>query len=834
MKNVLSTILILFLFLSCQSPNTDRIPVEFQIQTFDVANSRMEVVFSITNPTQTVWEGGAWSLHWNSIYGVVDSESLPQGIQFTYVDGQYYQYLEFGADFSLPPDETLTLPVSIKGIVNRLVMGPGGFFVHNHKTQKNIDLKSTIVWEQALGLEGLKIPSAEDRFLRYEGMERLPKEALQWVIPTPQKQDFMGAFRVPTDLNIDWSAFAMEEEFMQQRLQEALTIKITANPQVPFNLIVSKNDELAAEGYHLNILEDQIHIEAAQEIGVFYAFESLHQILWMAQNEAGKWPLLHIEDQPRFQNRGFMTDIARNFYPKEKIFQILDYMALYKLNRFDLKLTDDDGWRIEIPGLPELTEVGGHRGYTTDERDRLIPMYSSGSGDQKNQGSGFLSTQDFADILRYAKKRYIEVIPQISFPSHARAAIVAMKARYENYKEQGDYNAAVEYLLHDPEDSSKYLSAQLYSDNVVCICDPSAYRFYEKVIQEIFQIYQTAEVPMKVFNIGADELPYGPWQKAPKCEAYIKENPAIEGYSDLYNFNLRLLNKMISEVGAKMVGWEDALLVHSENEQSEIGINPALTDLDFTPYVWNNSWGGGREDMIYRLCNQGFPAIMSNSSAFYFDMVDDRDMENVGMSWSGYVSYRDSWGTEPLNVFANKVTLEAQGIRAEEVATKEMLQPDSVKNFLGIQSQLWTETATNESQFDEMLMPNLIIFAERAWAKKEAWLELPTAAAQKPLLLQSWNRFTNTLGQRQLPFIQHVYGGLAFELPKPGGQIEKGMLNVRQQFPGQTLRYSLDGSKPTPSSPEFDQPIPVDPANSKIGLRSFDVRGRGGKTIFID
>ena len=178
--------------------------------------------------------------------------------------------------------------------------------------------------------------------------------------------------------------------------------------------------------------------------------------------------------------------------------------------------------------------------------------------------------------------------------------------------------------------------------------------------------------------------------------------------------------------------------------------------------------------------------------------------------------------------------MEAQGIRAEEVATKEMLQPDSVKNFLGIQSQLWTETATNESQFDEMLMPNLIIFAERAWAKKEAWLELPTAAAQKPLLLQSWNRFTNTLGQRQLPFIQHVYGGLAFELPKPGGQIEKGMLNVRQQFPGQTLRYSLDGSEPTPSSPEFDQPIPVDPANSKIGLRSFDVRGRGGKTIFID
>ena len=101
-------------------------------------------------------------------------------------------------------------------------------------------------------------------------------------------------------------------------------------------------------------------------------------------------------------------------------------MALYKLNRFDLKLTDDDGWRIEIPGLPELTEVGGKRGYTKDENDRLIPMYGSGSGDKDSSGNGFLTGQDFVEIIQYAKERNIEVIPQISFPSHARAAIKAM------------------------------------------------------------------------------------------------------------------------------------------------------------------------------------------------------------------------------------------------------------------------------------------------------------------------------------------------------------------------------------------------------------------------
>ena len=448
-------------------------------------------------------------------------------------------------------------------------------------------------------------------------------------------------------------------------------------------------------------------------------------------------------------------------------------MAFYKLNRFDLKLSDDDGWRIEIPGIPELTEVGGNRGYTQDKNDRLIPMYGSGSGDQNSKGNGFLSGQDFVEIIKYAKQRNIEVIPQISFPSHARAAIIAMKARYEKYKSDGNIDKAMEYMLHDPEDQSEYRSAQLYSDNVVCICNQSAYRFYKKIISEIKSLYIRADTPMKVFNIGADELPYGPWQKSPKCKEYIANNPAVPTSKELYNYNLRLLNTIITDAGARMVGWEDALLVHSKNEQSELNIKEELLDLEFTPYVWNNSWGGGREDMIYKLANKGFKAIMSNSSAFYFDMVDDYDMESIGMSWSGYVNYKDSWGTEPLNVFANKVKLETLGISDAVVSKKEKLKPEAVKNFLGIQSQLWTETITSEEIFDALLMPNLIVFSQRAWSQKEPWLELKTAKEQKPALEKQWNIFVNNIGQRQLPIINQLYGGIDFDLPKPGGIIKK-------------------------------------------------------------
>ena len=188
-----------------------------------------------------------------------------------------------------------------------------------------------------------------------------------------------------------------------------------------------------------------------------------------------------------------------------------------------------------------------------------------------------------------------------------------MKARYEKYKSDGNIDKAMEYMLHDPEDQSEYRSAQLYSDNVVCICNQSAYRFYKKIISEIKSLYIRADTPMKVFNIGADELPFGPWQKSPKCKEYIANNPAVPTSKELYNYNLRLLNTIITDAGARMVGWEDALLVHSKNEQSELNIKEELLDLEFTPYVWNNSWGGGREDMIYKLANKGFKAIMSLS-----------------------------------------------------------------------------------------------------------------------------------------------------------------------------------------------------------------------------
>ena len=832
MKNFLFLVFISTFLIQCKPKEKKTSKIQFHINNFDFNNDQMEVTFELVNNSNQIWEEGKWELNWNQFSGDIDKKSLPNGIKLIPTKNIQYYRLSFGDSFSISPGDKFSFSAIQKGIMKRLVMGPVGFFVHDQKNGKFHDLESKIIWQNAKGLESLNIPSAADRFLKYEGIKTLPKEELHWVIPTPSKiilQD--QKFGFPKSLNIDFGNFKIDHEFLKNYLQKGLSIDIKYTDE-PSQIIVNRDSKLDEETYHLKIDKDIIRISVSNYKGLLYSFSSLRQILYNAQIEKKDIPLLYIEDAPRFKHRGFMLDLSRNFYPKNKILQILELMTHYKLNILDLRLSDDEGWRIEIPGLEELTDIGGKRGFTLNERDRLIPMYGSGSGENNSPGNGYLSRDDFIEIIKEATKRNIEVIPQISFPSHARAAIIAMEARYYKFLEKGDLVSANQYRLHDPDDKSEYTSAQLFKDNVICICRPSAFKFFEKVFIEIKAMYDSASVPMRIFNIGADEVPHGSWRKSPLCNTLISQSPSLSTFQSLYDASVKKLNRIISDSGAKMSGWEDVLLVLSEKSQSEIRINKNLIDLNFIPLVWNNTWGDGREDMIYKLSNQGFKSVMSNSSAFYFDMTDDKDIESGGLNWSGYVDYQDTWGTEPLNVFANKVKLKELNADENKLVKYKKLKKNSVSNFLGIQSQLWTETATDSYQFDRMLMPNLIVFSERAWSSKETWLDEITAKKQKPLLLKSWNRFVNTIGQRHLRYISDNYKEINFDLPKPGAIIDNFTLKARQQFPGLEIRYTLNGKKPSVTDHLYTSPVKIK-SNDQVILRVFDSNGRGGNSIKI-
>ncbi len=167
----------------------------------------------------------------------------------------------------------------------------------------------------------------------------------------------------------------------------------------------------------------------------------------------------------------------------------------------------------------------------------------------------------------------------------------------------------------------------------------------------------------------------------------------------------------------------------------------------------------------------------------------------------------------------------------EYIAKKVTLDPNKRSNLIGIQSQLFGETVRNEAILNEMILPNLMVFAERAWVSRPDWINLP-ASQQKAPMLEQWNVFVNTLGQNTIPFLNKQFKDLNIHLPKPGGIIRNDTLFVRTHFPGIKLRYSIDGALPTTNDKVYDGPISV-AADAKVMLRAFDNNDKGGKAIEV-
>ena len=541
---------------------------------------------------------------------------------------------------------------------------------------------------------------------------------------------------------------------------------------------------------------------------------------------------IEVNDSPKFSYRGMLLDISRNFYGPEKIKQIIDYLSFFKINYLDFRLTDDEGWRLEIPGLEELVEVGSKRAYTKDEFENLIPMYGSGP-DTNSTGSGYLSRSDYVDILKYASERNISVIPQISVPSHMRSAIVSMNARYQKYMEMGNQVEAEKYLLIDPDDKSEYYSAQGFTDNIMNICRESSFTFYEKVIDEIYLMYKDAGIEMTKFGVAADELPYGAWQKSPMCDKFMSENSISGDYNALYELMQRRIYNKISSYGATMTGWDDILLKLTEKNQSETQIKDFFKDDDILLFVWKNDWGQGRQDMIYKYANLGYKSIMSNSSAFYFDMVDDKDLDNIGLSWSGYANYKDMWTVDVYDVFNDLYGVEKNNISKNYIDNSVKLDQDKRDNIIGVQSQIWSETIRNEGILDYMFMPNIIVFSQKAWSHDNSWMDISNNDVKREKIDIEWNKFANNVGQRVLPMVDNIFGGLSYDLPKPGGKVINDTLYANTVFPGLNIKYTLDGSIPKESSENFKSPIKIND-DDIVNLRLFNNKGRGGNSIIVE
>lgn len=350
----------------------------------------------------------------------------------------------------------------------------------------------------------------------------------QSIIPLPSNISINNSakFTITTGIKVFIaSEFSSEVNFLNDFFTKYTGIRLNAASEKEDGIVIVKANNLQPESYLLNIDAKGIRIEASDKAGAFYAIQSLKSLInhqqWNKATKSISLPYVKIEDSPRYGYRGFMLDAARNFHSKAEVLRILDLMAAYKLNKFHFHFIDDEGWRLEIPSLPELTAVGANRTADFEDGKGIQPAYGSGATAKAHQ---FYTVADYIEILQYAQARHIDVIPEVETPGHARAAIKAMRARFAHYTKLGDKQKAEEFLLDDADDQSVYNSAQNWNDNVMNPALPSTYHFLSKVVDEIKAIHEKAGVPLKIIDLGGDETPSGVWEKSPKVLAFMKEN----------------------------------------------------------------------------------------------------------------------------------------------------------------------------------------------------------------------------------------------------------------------------------------------------------------------
>ena len=410
------------------------------------------------------------------------------------------------------------------------------------------------------------------------------------------------------------------------------------------------------ENYKIVITKKGMKISAPDHNGFYYAVQTLRQMLpvgnYKAEASAGSWslPCGTVSDGPRFPYRGMHMDPCRHFWSVEETKRYIDVMAMYKLNRLHWHLTDDQGWRVEIKRHPELTEVGAFRKGTMIGRNFQ-------SSDGRRYG-GYYTQDQIRDIVDYAWKRGITIIPEVDLPGHMVAALAT-------YPWLGCTGGPYEVW-----------TIWGVSKDVLCVGKESTFTFLEEVMDEICGLF-----PSKYIHIGGDECPKDRWEKCPDCQALIKEMGFVtdgKGTKEqkLQNYVTFRMQDYLAGKGRKIIGWDEIL----EGE-----LSPGATVM---------SWRGAKGGIA--AANRGFDVIMTPNDYMYFDYYQAKDGEGEPLGIGGFVPLDKVYGFDPC----------------------EGISPDMQKHILGVQANLWTEYIATPSHLEYMLLPRMLALAEVQWCSE--------------------------------------------------------------------------------------------------------------------
>ncbi|KGJ87093.1 Beta-N-acetylhexosaminidase [Colwellia psychrerythraea] len=582
---------------------------------------------------------------------------------------------------------------------------------------------------------------------------------------------------------------------------------------LPLHLSIVRNKDKVIGSYHLAVTEKEITIVGVDGNGVFNGLQSLASLVTVDESRI---PLIEVDDEPHFAFRGMLVDVARNFHSKEFILKLLDQMAAYKLNKLHLHLGDDEGWRLEIPSLPELIDIGAKRCFDVTEENCLISQLGAGV-DEDSSVSGYYSVSEYHEILQAATARHIQVIPSLDMPGHSRASIKAMTARYKKYMALEDEAKAKQFLLEDFEDNTQYSSVQFYSDNTINACLDSSYDFVIEVMSQVKKIHADAGQPLTRYHIGADETA-GAWLESPACKAFVAKNDqGVTKMSELGAYFIERVAGILSELEIETAGWSDGM------EHTRVDNMPAIVQAN----AWDTlAWAG--HEKVHRLANRDWQVVISSPDVLYFDFPHEADPKEHGYYWASRHTNTEKvfqFMPENLPIHA-EFWLDREDNAYVADDTKSGLAPG--KKFLGIQGQLWSENVRTDDMVEHKVFPRLLALAERAWhladwavpynyqgAKYSQQSNIFTTEL-RTMRDSQWALFANTLGQKE--FAKLELAQIDYRLPTVGAVIQMGKLYANIAFPGLTIEYQIKGGEWL----TYQTPIAV---SGEVSLRSRSTNG---------
>ncbi len=440
-------------------------------------------------------------------------------------------------------------------------------------------------------------------------------------------------------------------------LSNLFDIEVSANKEksnITFNINKGIKN---IEGYKIICKPNSIIIESSHPAGAFYAIQTLRQVI-TTDNDIISCPCFEIDDSPEFRWRGSMVDTSRHFMSLKFLKKYIDTLALHKINRFHWHLTDDQGWRIQIKSHPELTGIGSKR------EGRTINPTVYGN---------YYTQDDIKELIKYAKDRHIEIIPEIDIPGHSTAAIAAIK---ELSCINEELQVTDKWGIHN---------------KILCAGKESVFSWLDDIISEVAALF-----PSQFIHLGGDEAIKDYWEDCPLCKKRM-EDEGLKDTFELQSYFIKRTAGLITKYGKRVLGWEEVL-------------EGGLAD-DITVFSWRGIEAG------IESANKGHDVIMcSTKAACYFDHKHLDDEDELG--WLGVCTVKDAWSFNPLpegiTKDAKKHILGLQGnIWTEKIESPKTLEYMVFPRLTALSETMWCGTENRDwNEFQKRLDIFKILLSE--------------------------------------------------------------------------------------------------------------------------